>query len=227
MHEKAVSLKRSLLPPKSSRIKKKSGAPGGTRTLDLLVRSQTLYPTELRAHYLQILPQKSDVAAGHAALLEVALVIFLGGVELAGRSDFRGDRARELLTGFERLFGLLCDCLLLRRMGKNRRAVLLAEVRPLAVHLSRIVHVPERIHQRFVFDLFRIESNLHHFGVASLIGADVLVCRVFRVAVAVANQRVDHSGDHPKFYFDSPKASCGKSCEFSHDECPPFFTASL
>ena len=28
----------------------RSGAPGGTRTLDLLVRSQTLYPTELRAH---------------------------------------------------------------------------------------------------------------------------------------------------------------------------------
>ena len=28
----------------------KSGAPGGTRTPDLLVRSQTLYPTELRAH---------------------------------------------------------------------------------------------------------------------------------------------------------------------------------
>ena len=36
------------------RIKRKNvgenGAPGGTRTPDLLVRSQTLYPTELRAH---------------------------------------------------------------------------------------------------------------------------------------------------------------------------------
>jgi hypothetical protein len=28
---------------------KESGAPGGIRTPDLLVRSQTLYPTELRA----------------------------------------------------------------------------------------------------------------------------------------------------------------------------------
>jgi hypothetical protein len=35
---------------KGNEIKKKSGAPGGTRTPDLLVRSQTLYPTELRAH---------------------------------------------------------------------------------------------------------------------------------------------------------------------------------
>src|ERR1700676_3136118 len=31
------------------RTSKKNGAPGGTRTPDLLVRSQTLYPTELRA----------------------------------------------------------------------------------------------------------------------------------------------------------------------------------
>ena len=30
------------------------GAPGGTRTPDLLVRSQTLYPAELRAHILLI-----------------------------------------------------------------------------------------------------------------------------------------------------------------------------
>ena len=33
-----------------------SGAPGVTRTPDLLVRSQTLYPTELRAHSLNHLP---------------------------------------------------------------------------------------------------------------------------------------------------------------------------
>ena len=33
----------------------KNGAPGGTRTPDLLVRSQTLYPTELRARGLEIL----------------------------------------------------------------------------------------------------------------------------------------------------------------------------
>src|SRR5271154_5412802 len=34
-----------------------NGAPGGTRTPDLLVRSQTLYPAELRAHSRQILSQ--------------------------------------------------------------------------------------------------------------------------------------------------------------------------
>src|SRR5712692_11103207 len=33
------------------------GAPGGTRTPDLLVRSQTLYPTELRARSKEMLSQ--------------------------------------------------------------------------------------------------------------------------------------------------------------------------
>src|SRR5262245_61005314 len=36
-----------------------SGAPGETRTPDLLVRSQTLYPTELRARAIDILPAYS------------------------------------------------------------------------------------------------------------------------------------------------------------------------
>jgi hypothetical protein len=38
------------------------GAPGGIRTPDLLVRSQTLYPAELRAHSLKILAQLCGVA---------------------------------------------------------------------------------------------------------------------------------------------------------------------
>jgi hypothetical protein len=34
----------------SGMTKGKDGAPGQSRTADLLVRSQTLYPAELRAH---------------------------------------------------------------------------------------------------------------------------------------------------------------------------------
>src|SRR5882724_3378442 len=45
-----------------------NGAPGGTRTPDLLVRSQTLYPTELRAHRKEILSQ--PCAAHPAAATE-------------------------------------------------------------------------------------------------------------------------------------------------------------
>src|SRR5277367_4245448 len=35
-----------------------NGAPGGIRTPDLLVRSQTLYPAELRAHSFSIVAQR-------------------------------------------------------------------------------------------------------------------------------------------------------------------------
>ena len=34
------------------KVRKYAGAPEGTRTPDLLVRSQSLYPAELRAHFL-------------------------------------------------------------------------------------------------------------------------------------------------------------------------------
>ena len=33
-----------------------NGTPGGGRTLNLLVRSQTLYPIELRAHTISVFP---------------------------------------------------------------------------------------------------------------------------------------------------------------------------
>ena len=34
--------------------KEKAGTPDRTRTCDLLIRSQTLYPAELRAHWLKV-----------------------------------------------------------------------------------------------------------------------------------------------------------------------------
>jgi hypothetical protein len=42
-----------------------NGAPGGTRTPDLLVRSQTLYPTELGARGKEILTQRIVLPPRH------------------------------------------------------------------------------------------------------------------------------------------------------------------
>src|ERR1700719_1282741 len=47
-----------------------NGAPGGTRTPDLLVRSQTLYPTELRARGLEILTQRRKAHPPAPSLIE-------------------------------------------------------------------------------------------------------------------------------------------------------------
>ncbi len=98
------------------------------------------------------------MAARHAALLEVALVIFFRAIEFAGRGDFRGNRALKFLAGLETCFGLLCDGFLFRRVRENRRAILRAEIRSLAIYLRRIVHVPERFDERFVAHLLRIKK---------------------------------------------------------------------
>src|SRR5258708_28668309 len=104
-------------------------------------------------------------------------------------------------------------------MGENRRAVLLTEVWSLTIYLRGIVQVPEGFDQRLIADFLRIEFDLHHLGVAGLVGADVFVRRIFGVAVAAADQRVHHSRNHAKFYFDSPEASGSECGEVSHGKC--------
>ena len=48
--ENAVGALFFALSAKSAEVRRTSGAPGEARTPDLLLRRQTLYPTELRAH---------------------------------------------------------------------------------------------------------------------------------------------------------------------------------
>jgi hypothetical protein len=57
----------------------KSGAPGGIRTPDLLVRSQTLYPAELRAHCLLSLVFSIAYAATSSSSPEEMLEHFRAG----------------------------------------------------------------------------------------------------------------------------------------------------
>ena len=52
LHYKVGNKKRTL---QARKVRKYAGAPEGTRTPDLLVRSQSLYPAELLAHSTLIL----------------------------------------------------------------------------------------------------------------------------------------------------------------------------
>ncbi len=54
----------------------KGGAPGEIRTPDPLVRSQILYPTELRAQWEPILAELSDLSSGIARALKRCFVIY-------------------------------------------------------------------------------------------------------------------------------------------------------
>src|SRR5258708_4088958 len=121
-------------------------------------------------------------------------MIFLGGIKFSGGGNFRCDRLLKFLAGFEFGFGFFGDGYLLGRMGENRGAVLLAEVGALAIHLGRIVQVPEGFDQGLVTDFGGVEFDLDDFGVAGLVGADIFVRGIFVVAVAGANKSADDAG---------------------------------
>jgi hypothetical protein len=157
-----------------------------------------------------------DVARGHAALFKIALMVFLGAVKRAGRGNLRGDRPRESLAGIESGFGFFGDRFLLGRVCEDCRAVLRAIIGTLAIHLRWIVHVPEGVNQGFITDLSRVEGHLNNLGVAGVIGANVFIGRVLRMAVAVADGGVNNSRDHAKLDFDSPEAAGSKGSGFSH-----------
>src|SRR5437773_12519994 len=97
------------------------------------------------------------MAGGHAALLQVLLVILFGAIERACGSNLRRDGPLEFSAGLDRLSRLLGCRFLFRRMKENCCAVLRAEVWSLAVHLRRVVRVPEDVEQLFVTRFRRIE----------------------------------------------------------------------
>src|SRR5438552_6250644 len=72
-------------------------------------------------------------------VLRVILVVLLGRVESAQLSELRHDWARKSLRGGELLDVALCNLLLLRVPVENRRTVLSAVIRPLAIELGWIV----------------------------------------------------------------------------------------
>src|ERR1700677_2015184 len=92
-----------------------------------------------------------------AALFEVLLMILLGAPEFGGRRNLRDNRPWETsLRGISRCprFGFL-----LRRVIENRRTVLRADVRALAIQSRRVVVVPEHFENIVVADHLRIEGH--------------------------------------------------------------------
>ena len=92
----------------------------------------------------------------------------------------------EPTTGFQSLLGFLCGSFLLGRMEEDGGAVLLAEIRALAVHLSRIVHLPENVEQLLVADFGWIERDLDHLRMAGCVGANVPIRGILRVPAGIA-----------------------------------------
>src|SRR5258707_13476931 len=105
-------------------------------------------------------------------------------------------------------------------MKKNRAAVLRAEVRSLAIHLSGVVSLPECIQQLFVTQYCRVEGHLHYFRVPGFIGANIFVRGVGHLPAAVAYGGIDHSRHAFERGFDAPKTPPSKCRDLSHASLP-------
>src|SRR6266700_8425721 len=101
-------------------------------------------------------------------------------------------------------------------MKENRRAVLRADVRPLPVHLRRVMRLPERIEQLFITQLRRIERNLHHFRVSRFARANILVRRLGHLSTTVAHRGIDHPRNALKCRLHSPETPRSKCCRLCH-----------
>src|SRR5574343_1462360 len=103
------------------------------------------------------------------ALLRIAskilVVIFLGLKKGDGRSYFGDDGRTPDPLAIETADHRFGDSLLAGIMEKDGRAVLRADIMPLAVRRRRIVDREEGGEQRLEVDFRRVEGDLHHFGV--------------------------------------------------------------
>src|SRR6266446_1108443 len=158
----------------------------------------------------------SEVAGGHTALLQIFLVILLTAIERACGRDLRRDGPLEFAAGIECCSRLLGRGFLLRGMKKNRRAILRAEVRPLAVHLRRVVRLPENVEQLLVTHFRRIECYLHHFRMPRFIRANVFVGWIRRLPAAVTDRCINHSWHALKRRLHAPEASRSKRRYLCH-----------
>src|SRR5437870_397927 len=104
-------------------------------------------------------------------------MVVLSRIEAACGGDFRHDRAIETLLPM--LFRFARGPLLLGRVIKNRRPVLGAYIRSLAVQRGGIVQLPEVVEQLVVGNLCRIEGDLNGLGVTCFVSTHVAVSGIF------------------------------------------------
>src|SRR5436190_20423447 len=144
-------------------------------------------------------------------LAQVVLVVGLGAVPGGGGLDGCRDRAAPLARGADARDDATCGLLLLGRLRKDRRAVLGADVVPLAVERGRIVQAEEPVLEQILVAQYRwVEGDAHRLGVAGLAVVRVVVRRVLEPAAGVADIRIENAGHLAQDVFDSPEAATGQ-----------------
>ena len=139
---------------------------------------------------------------------EVALVVLLGAVEGGRGHDLRDDPSPVL--SLDALAGGQSRGLLLGGVKEDRRAVLAADVKPLAVSRRRVVDPPEAGEQIPIAHHRGVEPDLHRLGVAAVMTAHLPVGGIGRVTARVADRRLKDAIDLTERRLDPPEAARGE-----------------
>ena len=144
-------------------------------------------------------------------VLHVVLMVVLGQVELLERHNLRDNGAVK-----DFLFGEFLDvrvrAALLFVVGvENRRAVLRADIRSLAIQFGRIVrHAKKHLQQRLIRHLRRVIGDAHRFGVAGPARAHRFVGRVPDRSARIPRDHIDHALHVLVDALDPPEAAARK-----------------
>src|SRR5258708_20469200 len=158
-----------------------------------------------RARRRERLPR--DAAGGLAALLQVLLVVVLGSVEGGRRDDLGDDRAAEGPPALQLPLRVQGRRLLLGIVKEDRRAVLRADVRSLAIRGRGIVILPEDPQQVLVGGALGVVLHLHRLPLAGAAGPHVLIGGVRHAAPRVSDRGRQHAGHGAERRLDSPEAA--------------------
>ena len=143
----------------------------------------------------------------------------------------RDDRALEDAFFFQDRFGIARGCFLFGIVEENRRAVLCAEVRSLAIERGGIVALPVGGEKLEVRNLLGIKFDFHSFRVAGRSGAHVLVGRICFRSAGVANSSRGYTLDLPKRVSSTPPkhpaANVAFAIAFAPLKVPAEYVATL
>src|SRR4051794_2904872 len=138
-------------------------------------------------------------------------MIGLGRVKTAARLDPGDDLCREHAHLAELRDVSLGDAGLLRRLRKDRRAVLTSDIGSLSIELRRVVrHREIDLQDAAVAYPLRVEGNPHRLGMTGPAATHHFVVRGSLGAAGIPRDRARDAGDVLKYALDAPEAAAGK-----------------
>src|SRR3989344_8511675 len=104
-------------------------------------------------------------------------------------------------------------------MIEDNRAVLLAYIWALAVHLCRVVYLEETPHESLIRDSRGIESHLYRLGMTRRAATHLLVAWVLYVPACIARHYLKHPQCPAKGVLNTPEAPGRERCLLTYHAC--------